>query len=208
MTAALWPMICEAAPSAHLRGAHAEQVAGFRRYLAAAALRHRPLRYLEIGVRLGHSFALVVATAQCEGELDKAIGVDWWIGDYADERNPGAGAVLELLLEVGAGVDQVSLLQGDSHELLPELLAAGERFNLVLVDGDHEAAGARQDLEVGFAMLEAGGELVFDDVVYDGDDGLLEVWRQFIAELDVELEHGIDDSDAGVPAFAWLRRSA
>ena len=47
-------------------------------------------------------------------------------------------------------LEQVSFHTGDSHELLPRLLAklAGEGRNvdLVLVDGDHSAPGVRRDL--------------------------------------------------------------
>lgn len=45
----------------------------------------------------------------------------------------------------------VTLHTGDSHELLPELLAAlseqGANVDFVLVDGDHTPEGVRQDLE-------------------------------------------------------------
>jgi hypothetical protein len=48
-------------------------------------------------------------------------------------------------------LQQVSFHTGDSHELLPRLLArlAEERRNvdLALVDGDHSAAGVRRDLQ-------------------------------------------------------------
>ena len=50
-----------------------------------------------------------------------------------------------------AGLEQVHFHTGDSHELLPSLLAelasAGRNVDLVLVDGDHSADGVRRDLE-------------------------------------------------------------
>jgi len=46
--------------------------------------------------------------------------------------------------------DNVTLHAGDSHELLPRLLAelqsAGRNVDFVLVDGDHTAAGVRRDV--------------------------------------------------------------
>lgn len=48
-------------------------------------------------------------------------------------------------------LDNVVLRTGDSHQLLPQelerLAAAGEEVDFVLVDGDHSADGARQDVE-------------------------------------------------------------
>ena len=50
-----------------------------------------------------------------------------------------------------AELEQVHFHTGDSHELLPSLLAelasAGRNVDLVLVDGDHSADGVRRDLE-------------------------------------------------------------
>lgn len=47
--------------------------------------------------------------------------------------------------------DNVTLHGGDSHELLPRLLAelaqAGRNVDFVLVDGDHSAEGVRRDVE-------------------------------------------------------------
>jgi hypothetical protein len=47
--------------------------------------------------------------------------------------------------------EHVTLHTGDSHALLPEVLAAlaaeGRNVDFVLVDGDHSAEGAQQDLE-------------------------------------------------------------
>jgi hypothetical protein len=48
-------------------------------------------------------------------------------------------------------LDNVELRTGDSHALLPDelkrLALAGEQIDFVLVDGDHSADGARQDLQ-------------------------------------------------------------
>jgi len=61
-------------------------------------------------------------------------------------------------------LERVSFHTGDSHELLPRLLAklAEERRNvdLVLVDGDHSAAGVRRDLEDLLASPAVGRTLI------------------------------------------------
>jgi hypothetical protein len=46
-----------------------------------------------------------------------------------------------------ASLPNVRFHTGDSHELLPRLLASLEQVDFVLVDGDHSAEGARRDIE-------------------------------------------------------------
>lgn len=61
-------------------------------------------------------------------------------------------------------LEQVSFHTGDSHELLPSLLAdlaaAGRNVDLVLVDGDHSAPGVRRDLEDLLASPAVGRTLI------------------------------------------------
>ncbi len=205
----LWQIIVEASPSKHLQGELAEAAFGFRRYLAEAAMRHVPLRYLEIGVRRGHSLALTTCCADVlDGHLEYAVGVDAWIADYGDEPNAGPDSVYELLEDVGAPWEDVSLMSGDSHQLLPAIGELGKLFNLILVDGDHTNEGAMQDLVDAWPLLEPGGELVFDDAVVNGDNRLLRIWRQFVtlsaARPDI-MASGEEFETS--PAFCWLQRS-
>jgi hypothetical protein len=46
-----------------------------------------------------------------------------------------------------AALDNVRFHTGDSHELLPRVLAEIESVDFALVDGDHSADGARRDIE-------------------------------------------------------------
>lgn len=204
----LWREVVVERPTRGVKGKRAEQAFGFRGYLGQAAMCHRPLRYLEIGVRRGHSLALVLAAATVNGELDYAVGVDSWIANYAGEPNEGPDDVRAFLeQQVGPAAGKVQLMTGDSHELLPGLGRAAPRFNLILVDGDHTPPGAAQDLEDAFELLEPGGELVFDDAVYQGDNALLRVWRQFINLSNARpqiAESGEQLKDS--PAWCWLRK--
>jgi Methyltransferase domain len=63
-----------------------------------------------------------------------------------------------------AGLEHVSFHTGDSHELLPPLLATlaaqGRNVDLALVDGDHSAAGVRRDLEDLLASPAVGRTLI------------------------------------------------
>src|SRR5439155_14194733 len=87
--------------------------------LAAATELLRPSSYLEVGVRRGRSMAIVAARApKCS-----IIGVDMWQPNYAGMENPGPDYVRAELAKVGLAGD-LELLTGDSHRVLPPLLAA------------------------------------------------------------------------------------
>jgi hypothetical protein len=64
--------------------------------------------------------------------------------------------------------ENVVVHTGDSHEILPELLASlasqGRNVDLALVDGDHSATGVRQDLEdlLGSPALGRSAILIHD----------------------------------------------
>lgn len=204
----LWRTIAAAIPSQHITGELLNYPFGVRLELAnLVSAHHGRLRYLEVGVRLGHSLAFVAAAAKLAGLPLEALGVDGWGDTYAGEDNPGEAYVHGKLeeLELGAGV---TLVQANSHELLPEL--HGRRFDLIFVDGDHTIPGARRDLTDGWRLLEAGGVLVMDDTVTElGNAELLGVWREFVSSLEAgELAEVLEVLDVpdGIPAFAWCRR--
>jgi hypothetical protein len=204
----LWRGIASAIPSQHITGELLTQPFGVRLELARLTMAHQGrLRYLEVGVRLGHSLAFVAGAAELAGLELEALGVDGWGDTYAGEDNPGEDYVRGRLeeLELGAGV---TLVRANSHELLPEL--HGRRFDLIFVDGDHTAIGARRDLEDGWRLLEAGGVIVFDDIVTElGNAELLGVWREFVSSLEAgELAEVLEvlELPAGIPGYAWLRR--
>lgn len=64
---------------------------------------------------------------------------------------------------------QVTLLRGKSQEVLPNLQlsmlnAELPRFDLIIIDGDHDADPVYQDAVNSYALVKRGGWLMFDDV--------------------------------------------
>lgn len=57
------------------------------------------------------------------------------------------------------------VLVGRSADVLGDLVRAGEKFRLVLIDGSHEYANVKADLALGHALLAVGGSLVADDYI-------------------------------------------
>ncbi|MCC5823302.1 MAG: FkbM family methyltransferase [Phycisphaerales bacterium] len=147
----------------------------------------QPRTYLEIGVRRGRSMAQVLT----ESPDTHAWGFDLWIPEYGsipDQKihteNPGPDFVREELRRVGAA-EPLELKAGCSHKTLPAFFASHDtpqEFDLILVDGDHTADGARQDLQHAFDHLAPGGAILFDDISHPSHPELLDVWESFQAE--------------------------
>lgn len=134
-----------------------------------------PLHILEIGSYAGHSSAWIVN--ELLGHHESAlVCVDTW---SAEATNPSLVATIarawdefqERIAATGRR-GQVVVRQGTSAQVLPQLLAGGARFDLVYVDGSHEAADVLLDSVLALEMLSRGGVLVWDDYTWRGGDGV------------------------------------
>jgi predicted O-methyltransferase YrrM len=147
--------------------------------LYAAAELIRPRRYLEIGVRRGRSMAMVLAACP-EVEV---VGFDMWMEKYAGMENPGPAFVKSEMKKVSP-LAKVQLIDGNSHQTVPEFLKANSAtmFDLITVDGDHSEKGALQDLRDVLPRLSMGGAIVFDDISHPQHPYLIKTWRKALAE--------------------------
>lgn len=139
----------------------------------------KPRSYLEIGVRRGRSLCAVASRApSCH-----LFGFDMWQAGYAGIENPGPDFVRGELERVGHQ-GPLTFVNGDSHKTLPEFFARNpeQRFDLITVDGDHSAEGARQDLLDVLPYLAVGGAVVFDDIDHPTHPELLDVWNRTVAD--------------------------
>lgn len=117
--------------------------------------------YLEIGSRHGGTFVITTEYLSRFLPLRTAVAVDLHhsraLRGYAASR------------------EGVRLLRADSHgESFAKFLAAGEHFDLVLVDGDHSEDGCRQDVEL---VCDRARVLVLHDIVSQPVPGVGRVWR-------------------------------
>lgn len=106
---------------------------------------------LEIGSAYGYSAAVMA--------LARALSVTAVDPHTAVPSGPVMAACLEAL-KIG---DRVTMVREYSGTALPRMLAAGRRFGLVFVDGDHQAHAAAADLGMAMPLLEQGGTLAFHD---------------------------------------------
>lgn len=127
--------------------------------------------YLEIGVDGGGSLNTVL----CEGVPRRIVLCDIWNPKYCGhgDAKPHVKGVLAHFKA------EARFLDGDSKVLIPTLK---ERFDLVLVDGDHGAEGARTDLMNAWPLVKKGGILVMDDIRHPDYPWLGEVWEECVEQ--------------------------
>jgi cephalosporin hydroxylase len=113
----------------------------------------RPRCYLEIGTLHGGSAAIVNAALDVLGLPTKMVLVD---------PKPQIEEALWAAL-----APRAVLVQGFSPAVLPQAAqAAGERFDFVLIDGDHSRQGALADLQGVAACCRNGAYLLCHDCFY------------------------------------------
>jgi len=166
--------------------------------LAGMATLLRPESYLEIGVRRGNSMSMVAAHAPA----CSIYGFDLWIQDYAGLANPGQAFVETQLARVGY-TGRAHFVDGDSAATVPAFLDAHPdlHFDLITVDGDHSARGARIDLRNVMPRLKVGGVMVFDDIANQSHPELRGVWNEVVASRSNLATWSFEEAGFGV-AFA------
>jgi glycosyltransferase involved in cell wall biosynthesis/ADP-heptose:LPS heptosyltransferase/predicted O-methyltransferase YrrM/Tfp pilus assembly protein PilF len=145
---------------------------------AFLADRLKPTTFLEVGVRIGASMVQVLTHAP----IKVAAGVDLWTGDYSGLPNTKEFLLSQLERHRAAtgGTYQLHMLHGDSHKILKDLIQQQSFFNLINVDGDHSAEGAREDLEDALQLLTPRGAILFDDIIHPAHRYLLKVIQDFV----------------------------
>lgn len=146
--------------------------------LSATTRLLQPSSYLEIGVRRGRSMAVVVTQSP-----DVAVwGLDLWVPNYAGMANLGPEFVRNEMQRLGHR-GPLELISGDSRHTLPSLLDSQPelQFDIVTVDGDHSAEGARLDLRTAMTRVRPGGVILFDDVGHPLHADLAACWRDTVA---------------------------
>ena len=134
--------------------------------------------YLEIGVRRGRSMAVVAAMHPHA----RIVGFDRWIPDYGGIENSGPDFVQEEMERVGYR-ERVEFITGDSEKTVPAYFRRhpDAYFDVITVDGDHSARGARIDLRHVIPRLKIGGFLVFDDISNQWHPRLESVWNRMVS---------------------------
>lgn len=141
-----------------------------RSFMTFLARHIEPSSFLEVGVRRGWSTAAVaLASPECQ-----IYAFDEWHENYGGAPNPGPGFIQSELSKLGYD-KPIVFVSGDSHKTLRKFFSENdEKFDMVLIDGDHSVDGAHQDLMDTIPHINVGGVVVFDDIIDCA--GLQDVW--------------------------------
>lgn len=125
---------------------------GFLRFLLAA---RRPERILEVGCAIGFSALLMAQWNPVDCEITT---IENWPPRIPVARDNFARAGRQ---------EQITLLEGDAGEILPQLLAEGRHYDWIFMDAAKGQYPILLPTAVG--LLESGGILVTDNVLFDGE---------------------------------------
>lgn len=140
----------------------------------------KPRKILEIGSFEGRSACYLIEKCAALAESEVSITcVDTWEGSI--EHRPGAAAAAVMgeverrfdhnvriaLAKAGKPVTLRKVKQ-HSRNALASLIAAGEQesFDLIYIDGSHEAPDVLADAIMAFPLLRVGGTMIFDDYLW------------------------------------------
>lgn len=105
---------------------------------------------MEIGFNWGYSASLLLEVAASSRLHSIDIGWHWY--------TPPAGA---LMAQIYPG--RFSYTWKDSREALLDQIAAGNRYDMISIDGGHAYGTARTDILLSLELLNDGGLLIVDD---------------------------------------------
>jgi len=135
---------------------------------------------LEIGSAYGYS-AVAMALV---GARVTAVDPHTWLGSY--------DAMVSNLAAYGV-TERVDILRGLSFDVLPLLLHDNARFDLVWIDGDHEAPSVAHDVGLARLLLRPGGTLVchdYDEATCPGVRQALDEWKPPVKLVDTLAIYG------------------
>lgn len=122
---------------------------------------------LEVGSAYGFS-AVAMALA---GAHVTAVDPHAWLDSYH---------VMVANLAAYGVTDKVEICRADSRVALPALAVEGRTFDLIWIDGDHEAATVARDVQNALALLRPAGTLVchdYDEDTCPGVRAALDAWN-------------------------------
>jgi predicted O-methyltransferase YrrM len=141
----------------------------------------KPRHTLEVGAFEGRSACYMIEQLGALAAGDASLTcIDSWFG--GQEHRESGGFYQAKMSDVERRFDhntsialakatnQVTLhkIKQNSCDALVQLLASGprERFDLIFIDGSHEAPDVLADAVLAFPLLRVGGTLIFDDYIW------------------------------------------
>ena len=129
---------------------------------------------LEIGVRQGQSTRTILSALE-ENKKGKLTSID--LGDRI-ERIP------EELLPYWIQVI------GDSHNGETLKKVSQQKYDILLIDGDHNYEGVKADFEMYAPLVKKGGLILFHDII-NQNCGVPKFWNELKLSNKVALNYGV-----------------
>ncbi|WP_340645947.1 class I SAM-dependent methyltransferase [Phenylobacterium sp.] len=143
----------------------------------------KPRKILEIGSFEGRSTVWMVECCSIAAQGDIEIWcVDTWGGGIEHQKGgeietsmPDVEQRFDRNIEVARGTTphtvEINKLKTFSNLALAKLIAEGktEYFDLVYIDGSHQAPDVLMDAVMAFQVLKVGGLMIFDDYLWSMD---------------------------------------
>lgn len=159
-----------------------------KQFIASLPPEHQPT-FLEVGVDRGVTFLSLVAYLARSRETFAAVGIDIVV----HEQVPLVLQNLDLTEK-----QRAFCIRGNSLEVLPQLIRTNARFDVLLLDGDHNYHTVSREMELLERLTYPHSLVVIDD--YDGRWAERDLWyskrdgyeENVLATQPVETEkHGV-----------------
>ncbi len=134
-----------------------------------------PSKVLEIGSYEGRSTCFLIETIGSRRTYDIYCVDPWRSDDFhgadMDSVEKRFDANIALARSAAPNQGSVCKFKGHSSEILPRMLASGhrEKFDMVYIDGSHDAPDVLLDAVLSFYLCRTGGLLIFDDYLWSSD---------------------------------------
>jgi predicted O-methyltransferase YrrM len=140
----------------------------YEQYVASIIDHHKPSDILEIGSFEGRSTVFMVLKAS-EFKPIEITTIDTWEGgqehkdiDFQAIETRFDSNIRQARALAANNVRHVKVKE-PTNKSLPKLLALEKRFDLIYIDGSHEAPNVLFDVVCSFELLRPGGFLIADD---------------------------------------------
>ena len=137
--------------------------------ILSQALQGRKIEALEIGAFEGRSSVWILDNVISKESSLTVIEPYPEPGDNKDIAAVKDNLQYNLSL-ADPGQSRSRVIVGESKTILPRLLVEGRRFDLIYVDGDHNALGVLRDLIMAWDLLRVDGYMLMDDYEMETTD--------------------------------------
>lgn len=142
-----------------------------------------PKSYLEIGVQEGLSLSTVIK-ADAKKLIDRIALCDTWGSQYGGTGRGNHDHILKILQSINYQ-GEVVFHDGDSKATIPQII---DKYDLILVDGDHSENGALVDMTNAWPLLNSQGIMLVDDIIHPVHSYLMDVVSKFVGANAKEVE--------------------